>query len=331
MDDFEAAFSQVPSEDTNGQAGDGNQESDAGTEVTPELQSQQEAQAQTDTTATTEAEAKATEAGKQGVFPKELEPYKGILESRKWDPSKPDFAQNVLKSYQEAESYAKRRETENNLLKSKADQFAAVIRKDLDSINQFRKQQGLPPFQSVRPVEERHKEVTSLIESVNRVLTNPEDAEAMRALDGILSKQRNDLEYELRKAQDTPPPSADAAFETRKSQSNSIFAAEVARNPEVAAHVDELSPYFQPGGLFDSFGLDVLHVAQSPAHLKAFAEIGQALHISRNLEKIVSDRVNAELDRRRTAGNSVGAGNQPKGNAKTSQASELSPVEMAFM
>lgn len=327
MDDFDLAFSADPGDNQSGQADTGTPDLLAGS-TPPEPPSQ--AAPQEDKTATPEAQAKAPEVVAD-VLPKELEPFKGLLESRKWDTKKPDFPQTVLKSYQEAEAYAKRREAENNLMRSSRDTVAAKMRGDVDSINQYRKQQGLPPIRAERPVDERFKETESLIENINRVLTNPNDPEAVRALDSMLTKSRENLIIERAQAANQQQTSPDAAFESRKSKAGTVFQGEVSRNPELATHIDALSTFFGPGSLFDSLGIDELTVAETPAHLAKFAELGQAMHVYKNLEKIVEDRVNSELERRRGAKVSAGNGQQPKGGAQKPTASDLSPVELAFM
>jgi hypothetical protein len=326
MDDFDLAFSADEGSGQSGQA--------AGTPAPqPEgkpTDTPSEAAPQEDKAAPTGEQAKPPEAVAD-VLPKELEPYKGILDSRKWNPKNPDFAPTVLKSYQEAEAYAKRREAENNLLRSSRDTVAAKMRGDAESINQYRKQQGLPPIRIERPLEERTKETEALIESVNRVLSNPNDAEAFRNLDALFSKSREALIIERAQAANQQAASPEAAFEARKSKATTVFGGEVARNPEIATHIDALSTFFGPGSLFDSLGIDELTVAETPAHLAKFAELGQAMHVYKNLEKIVEERVKSELERRRGATVSAGHGQQPKGGAPKATASDLSPVELAFM
>lgn len=326
MDDFDLAFSADAGDGQSGQA-----------EGTPDPQPEgkptdtpSEATPKEDQAAPIEAQAKAPEAVAD-VLPKEYEPYKGILESRKWNPKSPDFAPTVLKSYQEAEAYAKRREAENNLMRSSRDTVAAKMRGDVESINQYRKQQGLQPIRAERPVEDRFKETETLIESINRALTNPNDADAIRNLDSMLTKSREALIIERAQAASQQAVSPDAAFESRKSKATTVFGGEVARNPELATHIDALSSFFGPGSLFDSLGIDELTVAETPAHLSKFAELGQAMHVYKNLEKIVDDRVKSELERRRGATVSAGHGQQPKGGAPKAAANELSPVELAFM
>jgi hypothetical protein len=200
----------------------------------------------------------------------------------------------------------------------------------LDSINQYRKSQGLQPIRAERPAEDRYKEHESLIESVNAVLQNPNDAEAMGKLNSMLTKSREDLLIERARAGDNKGPDPKTIFENRRSTSSRNWGDTVARNPEAATHVDALSSFFEPGHLFDSVNIDVLDVTQTPEQLAELVEIGQAMHVFRNLEKIVGDRVNAEIERRRTATPNPGTGKQPKNGAAKPEANEMSPVEAAF-
>lgn len=326
MDDFDLAFS---ADTSDSQAGQAEGTPAAKPEGTP-AETPPEAIPQDDKAATPDATAKAPEAVPD-VLPKELEPYKGILDSRKWDVKKPDFAPTVLKSYQEVEAYAKRRESENNLIRVARDNMASKMRGDVDSINQYRKQQGLPPIRAERPVEERVKETESLIEHINAVIQNPQDDKAVRALDSLLTKSRENLIVERVQSANNKAASAETVFQDRKRNAGNIYNAEVIRTPELETHINALSPFFGPGTLFDSLGIDELTVAESPAHLAKFAELGQAVHVFKNLDKIVEDRVNAEIERRRGATVSAGAGQNPKGGAPKAGANELSPVEMAFL
>lgn len=330
MDDFDLAFAPDPvqSQDS-GQAaktpdpgGDGGEGGTA-----PESQKADQSQ---DTTAQDGAQAKAPEEGK-GVEDKELEPFKGLLESRKWNPKDPTFAPTVLKSYQEAEAYAKRRESENKLVQSARDAHAARLRGDVDSINQYRQSQGLPPIRVERPAEERFKEHEELVSSVNALLSNPNDQAALQKLDSMLTKTRENLLVERAKAAENKGPDAKQVFENRRASSSRNFGDIVSRNQEAGQHVDALSSYFEPGNLFDSLNIDIIDATQTPEQMAQLVELGQAVHVFKNLEKIVENRVNAEIERRRTATVASGTGKQPKTGASKSAASELSPVELAFL
>jgi hypothetical protein len=332
MDDFDLAFgNDEPSQDNSGEAGNGNQGDQGGGASPPAVEASKEAKQEDGTTAEAEGAATPPTEEEKGAYPKELEPYKDLLESRKWDPKNPEFTPTVLKSYKEAEAYAKRRETENKLIQSKVEQREAMLRGDVDSINRYRKAQGLAPIKAdVRTPEQKAQEVNTLIESVNKALRG--DETALEQLNDMLTKQRDDVEFERRMSGQTGIVTPEAAFEKRKTDASRNFGAFAQANPEAAKHIDELTDLFSPGGVFDAMGIDYLDIAATPERLASLAEIGQHIHVSKNIDKIVEARVKSELERRRMAGNSAGAGQQPKGGASKQNANEheLSPVEAAF-
>ncbi len=252
----------------------------------------------------------------KGVFPKELEPYKSLFDSRKWDPSKPDGIAALAKAYQEVESFSQQSRTLHKNSQDKAQRLEALASGTAEDINKFRQSRGLPPIAvDTRTVEQREKEHSELLENVKGALKG--DPKSTEWLEDYFGKQREEvLLAKLEAKQAKPSKTAEEAFKERKTLASTHFAEAVRKNPEAKVFADELSSYFDAGGAFDSLGIDVLDAFGSPERAAAFVELGQALNVYRNLEKVVEGKVSAELERRRTAGNAAGPGNKgPKGSA----------------
>lgn len=287
-----------------------------------------ESQESTDGDGTAEPGPKEGEPGAEqakGVFPKELEPYKSLFDSRKWDPSKPDGIASLAKAYQEVESFSQKSQTHSKNSQDKAARLEALASGSVDDINSFRQSRGLSPISvDSRTPEDREKEHDVLFSAVDGAMKG--DAKSIDWLNAHFAKQREDLllaKLEAKHAR--PQKSAEDAFRERKTASTNTFGELVRQNPEVKTFVDELTPYFDAGGAFDALGIDVLDAFASPERAAAFVELGQALNVYRNLEKVVEGRVKAEMERRRTAGNANGPGQ--KGGRGSASRKEL---EAAF-
>ena len=331
MDDFELAFAPDSTDiGDNGQAqgtpeAPGKVDGSANaTDITKETKPDS-------TTASPDAKATAKDEELKGALSKELEPYKSILDSRKWDPSKPDFAPTVLKSYQEAEAYAKRNETTTKLTQQKNDDLGARLRGDVDAINKYRESQGLSPIATSRPLAERRKEYDDITSHLNNILNGKDESgESFKALDSHFSKQKEEMLLEGLRQKANPDKMANDTFTQRKSLAQSNFANVVSQNKEATAFFDELSDHLSPGGLFDSMGIDVLDAAGTPERLNGFIELGQALHVFRNLDKLKESWVTSELERRRGAGNASPNGKASKGKAAQNDM-DLDPISAAFL
>lgn len=265
----------------------------------------------------------ASPAGKEepkGVIPKELEPFKDLIESRKWDLSKPADVAQLAKAYKEVEQHASRTQTQTKHSQDKASRISSIAGGSVEDLNKWRKSQGLSEIKTeTRSHEDQEKEVQELFDHIDKALDkNPE---SLKWLNNHFSKRFQDLAVDKRLSQQSAGKSADQVFQERKSTASANFANVVRTNPEAKTFFDELTDHLSPGGVLDSLGIDVLDAASTPERLAAFVEIGRALNVSRNLEKVVGDKVNAELERRRTAGNAGGAGSGA-GGGKQKQAAQ---------
>lgn len=238
------------------------------------------------------------------ALPEKLAPYQKLLESRKWDINNPDTIPEVLKSYTELESTFGKTQTEHKHTQSRAELLASIARSGIPEINKFREKEGLPPLPAAPPLEDRIKETQTLVDSLNKVLGGADaDGSAFKFLNEHFGKVLGDLDFEKRFQERNPGKSQNEVFAQRKADAQSRYADAVAVNPSIKENIDALTPHFSPGGLFYGMGLDVLDVAASKERLDAFSEIGNALNLAKNFEKILADKVKEELTRRRTASN----------------------------
>jgi len=319
MDDLDALFDQPEAEtqDKGGQASGGLEkpaETPSQGDGSAEEKGDEESQASTEGDGTANPDKQASEAGKEkqkGVLPKELEPYRYLIESRKLDLSKPEGVAKLAQSYKELEQHASKTTTLSKNSQDKAARVAAIATGSIEDLNKWRKSQGLPEFKTdTRSHEDREKETTELFDHMDKALKG--EADSLKWLNSHFNKQFRDLDVQKALAQQNPGKSADQAFAERKRIGQTNFASAVSSNKEAKAYFDELTDHLSPGGVFDSMGIDVLDAASTPERLAAFVELGQAMHIMKNLDKIVEGKVNAELERRRTAQNAGGG----KGGAK---------------
>lgn len=283
---------------------------------------------QGDGTADPEAQASAT--GKEevkGVFPKELEPHKDLSDSRKWDLTKPEGVAQLAQSYKEVESFAQKTQTLSKNSQDKAARAEALATGSAEDLNKFRQSRGLPPLAvDTRSHADREKEYDELYSNVDKAIQG--DATAIEALNKHFAKQKENLLISKIQNEHVKPKTAEDAFKERKAAASVNFTAAFKANPEAKAYVDELSEHFDAGGAFDALGIDVLDAFGTPERAAAFVEMGQALNVFRNLEKVVEGRVTAELERRRTAGNAGGPGKGAKGAALKESEAKFDPTSI---
>lgn len=279
---------------------------------------------------TADPDAQASAAGKEevkGVLPKELEPHKDLIDSRKLDLTKPEGVAKLAQSYKEVESFAQKSQTLSKNSQDKAARVDAIVSGSAEDLNKYRQSKGLPPLAvDTRSHAEREKEVEDLYSNIDKAIQG--DATAIQALNSHFAKQRENLLISKIQNEHVKPKTAEQAFTERKQAASANFTAAFKANPEAKAYVDELSEHFDAGGAFDALGIDVLDAFGTSERAAAFVEIGQALNTFRNLDKVVEARVTAELERRRTATNAGGLGNKGgKGSAmKESDKEQFDPT-----
>ena len=286
-----------------------------------------EAKQSNDTTqgdGTAKPEAQASAPGKEevkGVLPKELEPHKDLIDSRKLDLTKPEGVAKLAQSYKEVESFAQKSQTLSKNSQDKAARVDALVSGSAEDLNKYRQSKGLPPLAvDTRSHEDRVKAVDTLYENVDKALQG--DAQALKALENHFAKERENLLIAKIQNENIKPKTAEQAFAERKNAASLVFSDAFKKDPEAKAYVDELSEHFDAGGAFDALGVDVLDAFATPERAAAFIEMGKALNTFRNLEAVVEKRVTAELERRRTAVNAGGPGNKGGKNSAPKESDE---------
>jgi len=331
MDDLDLLFDAPAdtTQDKGGKASEGLNKSDDAPPQGEDGEGEEEGEkakesTQGDGTADEEAAKAAAEEKAKGVLPKELEPHKDLIDSRKLDLTKPEGVAKLAQSYKEAEQFASRAQTQSKNSQDKASRVMSIASGSIEDLNKWRKSQGLSEFKTeTRSYEDREKELTELYDNVEKSLQG--DKTALAWLNKHFSKAERDLAIAKARAQDNPGKSPDQAFADRKRVGQANWGSAVGANKEAKVFFDELTDHLSPGGVFDSLGIDVLDAASTPERLSAFIELGQAVHIAKNIDKIVGERVKAELDRQRTARN-AGPTGAKGGKAATTKDKESEKV-----
>lgn len=326
--DIDLALNPSPDEDP-GQAQGGSQETPADGEAAKPAIDTATPKETTPGDGTAKPEAPASAAGKEepkGVLPKELEPHKDLIDSRKLDLTKPEGVAKLAQSYKEVESFAQKSQTLSKNSQDKAARIDALVSGSAEDLNKYRQSKGLPPLAvDTRSHEDRVKAVDTLYENIDKAIQG--DAEAIKALNTHFAKERENLLIAKIQNDTVKPKKTEDAFNERKTAASLVFSDAFKKNPEARTYVDELSEHFDAGGAFDALGVDVLDAFATPERAAAFIEMGQALNVFRNLDKVVEGRVTAELERRRTAVNAGGPGSRGgKGAAKESDEKQFDPT-----
>lgn len=309
--DIDLALNDTTDEQSGQAQGESQETPAAAAEAKPAIEPKQ-SQETTPGDGTAKPEAQASAAGKEepkGVLPKELEPHKDLIDSRKLDLTKPEGVAKLAQSYKEVESFAQKSQTLSQNSQAKAARIEALVSGSPEELNKFRQSKGLPPLAvDTRSHEDRVKATDTLYENIDKALQG--DAQAVKALEAHFAKERENLLIAKIQNDNVKPKTAEQAFNERKAVSVANYQEALRVNPEVKTYVDELSEYLDAGGAFDALGIDTLEAFKTKETAAAFIEIGQALNTFRNLDKIVEGRVTAELERRRTAVNAGGPGNK---------------------
>jgi hypothetical protein len=273
---------------------------------------------------TAEADAQASAAAKeQAEFPEDLKPFETMLKAKKWDPKAKDFAPTVLKSLSELERAHTQSATDKALLNTRQTEFQRRLSGDAKSINEYRKANGLPEIPVGKTAAEQVQERSAYLSHINNLLTS-KDPGVVAASEAWLNKQLVEDVHQLR-----ADASADAKYGSKtvdqhaaefRSKANSVYTDHIARNPADEAVFNEvILPLAGPQGLLGSYGLDVAHVAQSPEHIKAWADLGRKIQLANNYEKALADGVAKGVDeamaQKRRAGNAGSVGSQGKQSA----------------
>ena len=283
------------------------------------------------TTAKPEAPASAT-GTEQADYGEEYKPFESVLKAKKWDPKAKDFGSTVLKSFSELEKAHGQAGTDKAMLNTRQTDFQRRLSGTAKDINEFRKANGLPEIAVGKSYSEQVTERSEYLSHFNNMLVGKDPA-VVAASEAWLNKQLVEGIQELRiKAGIESAQGGKTNEEHVKAFNEKAFNnyREIApKGSEMEATFDRyVMPLIQPNGVLGSLGLTEAQLMQSPAHAKAFADIGKALQLAENYGKALADGVAKGVDeamaQKRKAGNASGVGSQGKQTSGDTSASDFS-------
>ena len=237
---------------------------------------------------------------KQSPFPKELEPYKPLFEKKKWDPSKPDWQGEALKTLQEQEQFQGRMSTDLGLTRTQAAELSNLLHGTPSDINAYRQRMGLPelPFEQTS-LEDKLKAADSEWDLWQKALSQDPaiSGEAIRAITQKLQERREDLRLEQKAAKNAPKPAQSSLANDAKLN----WARIQERDPEANKAMSALVPFLKSpagNGLLGSFGMDVHNIMATPERANQAYDLAKRLHLGdpQVFEAEVSKRVKAEME-----------------------------------
>jgi hypothetical protein len=250
-----------------------------------------------------EAATAAPETPKQSPFPKELEQYKPLFDKKKWDPSKPDWHGEALKTLTEQEQFQGRLTTDLGLTRAQASDLEQALLGTPQSINEYRQRKNLPPlpFESTT-VADKLKQVNdewALWEQAKSQDANV-SAQAIQAITQKLQDRRDNLRLEAM-AESKAPKAAPSSF---GSDAKVNWARILERDPEANKAMTALVPFLRSSagnGLLGSFGMDVQNIMATPERAQQAYDLAQRLHRGdpQVFEAEVKKRVQAEMEENR--------------------------------
>ena len=273
-----------------------------------------------------EGAATPPQAPTQSPFPKELETYKPLFEKKKWDPTKPEWQGEALRTLSEQEAFQGRLTTDLGLTRAQASELSQALTGTPQTINEYRQRQGLPPLPfDATSLDDKIKAVNDEWALWDRALSQDEkaSAEAIRAISQKLQDRRDSLRLE-KLAESKAPKAASSTGSDAKVN----WARILERDPEANKVMTALVPFLRSpagNGILGSFGMDVHNVMSTPERAQQAYDLAQRLHRGSPevFEAEVNKRVNAKLEENRRL---AVQGNIPGGApaaATTTQASDV--------
>jgi hypothetical protein len=250
-----------------------------------------------------EAATAATEQPKQSPFPKELEPYKPLFDKKKWDPTKPEWHGEALRTLQEQEQFQGRLTTDLGLTRAQASDLSQALLGTPQSINEYRQRQGLPalPFESTS-VADKAKAADEEWGLWQAALSQDEktSAQAIRTITQKLQDRRDNLRLEALAESKAPK----GAPSSHGSDAKVNWARILERDPEANKAMSALVPFIKSPagtGLLGSFGMDVQNIMATPERAQQAYDLAQRLHRGSPevFEAEVKKRVQAEMEQNR--------------------------------
>ncbi len=238
----------------------------------------------------------------QSPFPKELETYKPLFEAKKWDPSKPDWQGEALKTLQEQEQFQGRLTTDLGLTRTQAHDLSQALLGTPESINEYRQRMGAQPLSfDATSLEDKIKAVGDEWALWEKALSQDEkaSAEAIRAISQKLQDRRDELRLEKLAASKAGPRAA-----PDDSQKIVNWASILEKDPQANKAMTALVPFLKSKlgvGILGSFGMDVHNIMSTPERAKQAYDLAQRVYRGSPevFEAEVTKRVQAEMESQR--------------------------------
>lgn len=253
-------------------------------------------------------QAKPPAEQKQSPFPKALEPYKPLLDGKKWDPAKPDWVVEPLKALQEAEQMNGRQSTDLGLTRSRVAEMTQAIHGTPKEINDLRQRAGLQPlpFESTS-LEDKIKAAEGEWTLLEQALSQDEKvstAATQKIIRGLQERMEN-LRLEKKVAELHPPKGkGDDLQNSAKTNWSRITEQFPDANTKLSSLVPFLATKFGTG-LLGSFGMDPHSILSTPERAKQAYELADRLWRGdpENFKAEVTKAVSAEMEKNRMRGN----------------------------
>lgn len=220
-----------------------------------------------------------TQTPTQSPFPKELEQYKPLFEKKKWDPTKPDWHGEALKTLSEQEQFQGRLTTDLGLTRTQAADLNQALLGTPQDINAYRERNGHPALSfDQATLDDKIKAVGEEWTLWERALSQDEkvSSDAIRTITQKLQDRRDNLRLE--KMAEAKAPKA-ARPDT--SSANVNWARILEKDPEANKVMTALVPFLKSqagNGLLGSFGMDVKNVMATPERAQQAYDLAQRLH-----------------------------------------------------
>lgn len=269
----------------------------------------------------TEPEQKATQLDKtestdkadQKNAPEAKEPtgweeYEALHKSRGWDPTKPEYAKQITKSYSELEkAYSKATNEKRNLLK-RDEETIKSISGSIDEINAIRERVGVHPLPKPIDYSKEQETIRSIHSLAMRALQG--DSDSADELESLLNDKLH--EHKLNEERSKYTGAKAKTLDEYKNDAKSVYGTLVAEDQKAGEYLEQIADYLLPETAIGSTGANIYRLMAHEDTARQLVEIGKRLHMTspENFDKIVNERVDAELKRRANASGMVPAGRE---------------------
>lgn len=241
------------------------------------------------------------------VLPEALKPFETHLKAMKWDASDPiGLAAQALKSHQEIRRLQDQTAVKARSIDQKAKEVNALLTADAEKINEARRKMGAPEIM----VAPEPKAQLAEIDNLYNMLVKASQSGDWNDVEAHFDAKRRDLSIKDGIRQQLGPQGNVDLRKEWENSAKSNYQSMVIQNPDAQKFVEELSEHFDPGGLFDSLNVDVYQAAASPERLQALINLGQAVHVYKNLDKIVEEKTQLLVGKRNNAAATGSTGKQ---------------------